>query len=102
LKLVDMELKDSIHAVLETGAFVRYHILKPPYQNNPQHLSCLDKKYMIYMDYGLPYYRTDRKTRYSIRDFSRREIPEISFEEFFVNQATDEVRNKLLFHLNLF
>jgi hypothetical protein len=97
-----MELKDSIHAVLETGAFVRYHILKPPYQNNPQHLSCFDKKYMIYMDYGLPYYKTDRKTRYSIRDFSRREVPEISFEEFFFNQTTDEVRNKLLFHLNLF
>jgi len=102
LKLVDMELKDSIHAVLETGAFLRYHRFEPPYENSPQHLRCLDDRFLIYMDYGFPYYRADRKTRYSIMDFSKKERPKLSFEEFFVNQATDEVRNKLLFHLNLF
>ena len=101
MKLVDMELKDSIAAVLETGAFVRYLKFEPPYDNKPQHLECLDDRFLIFMDHKLPYYITDRKTEYSIMDFSKKERPQISLEEFLL-QTTPKVREAMLFSLDLF
>ena len=99
MKLVDMELKESIPALLRTGAFNRYweeSIIK-----DPQHFICLDKKFVIYMDYKLPFYAEKRLTRYSIMDWSKQQRPEVSLEDFLL-QTTDRARQKILFHVDLF
>lgn len=101
MKLVDMELKESIPALLRTGAFNRYWEESIIKDFNPQHFICLDKKFVIYMDYKLPFYAEKRLTRYSIMDWSKLQRPEVSLEDFLL-QTTDRVREKILFHVDLF
>lgn len=101
MKLVDMELKDSIPALLNTGVFLRYHTIDSVGEFKPQHFRCLDDRFMIYMDYGLPYYRSERGTRYTIVDFSKNERPYLSFGEFLY-QTTPRVAGTLLFFVDIF
>lgn len=101
MKLVDMELTDSITALLNTGVFFRYHPLNIVPDFDPQHLKCLDDRFLIYMDYKLPYYRTDRRTEYSIMDFSKKNRPRVSLEQFLL-QTTPKVKEAILFNIYLF
>ncbi len=101
MKLVNMELKESIPALLRTGAFNSYWEESIIKDFNPQHFICLDKKFVIYMDYKLPYYVEKRLTRYSIMDWSKQQRPQVSFEDFLL-QTTDRVREKILFNIDLF
>ena len=102
MKLIDMELKDSITALLDTGVFSRYYdSLNMTPNFNPQHIKCFDDRFLIYMDYKLPYYRTDRKTDYSIMDFSKKNRPRISLEQFLL-QTTPKVKEAILFNIDLF
>lgn len=101
MKLVEMELEKSIPALFRTGAFNRYFKESIIKDYSPQHFICLDKKFVIYMDYKLPYWVEKRLTRYSIMDWSKQQRPEVSFEDFLL-QTTDRVREKILFNADLF
>lgn len=101
MKLAEMELEKSIPALLRTGAFSRYYTESIIKDYNPQHFICLDKKFVIYMDYKLPFYVEKRLTRYSIMDWSKQQRPGVSFEDFLL-QTTDRVREKILFNADLF
>jgi hypothetical protein len=97
-----MELTDSITALLNTGVFFRYYPSLDTVPNfHPQHLKCLDDRFLIYMDYKFTYYRTDRKTEYSIMDFSKKNRPRISLEQFLL-QTTPKVKEAILFNIDLF
>lgn len=101
MKLVEMELEKSIPALFRTGAFNRYFEGSVIKDYSPQHFICLDKKFVIYMDYKLSFYVEKRLTRYSIMDWSKIQRPEVSFEDFLL-QTTDRVREKILFNVDLF
>jgi hypothetical protein len=101
MKLIDMELKDSIPTILNTGVFWRYHSSNIVPDFAPQHFDCLDSRFKIYMDYRLPYPYSGRGTKYTIVDFSKKERPYLSFAEF-LDQARPEVVKRLLFFVDIF
>ena len=104
MKLKEMNLKDSMGILLETGLFksvLNNHLCDDGYCI-PQHLIFLNSSYYFYMDHLFPYYSSkDRMTRISIMDFGKKERPQISLDEF-ISRLSGKDAEKFLFYIDLF
>lgn len=70
-------------------------------ESSPHHLDCIDSKVVLYLDNKYPEYYKKREVTLTIMDWTKKYRPKISFEEFCC-LTTDEVRNKILFYIDLF
>ena len=97
------KIKKYNDLLISTGLFEIYQSQKhlDNIDSNPHHLSCIDKKIVLYLDHKNPDYYPEREVRISIMDWSKKSRPEISFEEFY-ELTTEEVKAKILFYLDIF
>ena len=100
--ILDQKIKECSNLLVGTGLFVVHPFQKDldDIDSTPHHLCCIDGRVVLYLDHKNPDYYPERDIKISIMDWSRKSRPQISFEEFY-EITTDDVREKLLFYIDL-
>ena len=103
--MLNQKIKEWNDLLIGTGLFIVHPFQKDldDIDSTPHHLCCIDNKIVVYLDHKHPDYflESAKDVKISIMDWSRKDRPKISFEEFY-ELTTDDVREKLLFYKDFF